>query len=190
MAPSRRYLYLNLQVQEDEAVTVAIYPGSFDPMTKGHLDIVERAAALFERLIVAVYHIPAKNLLFATEERVELVRQSVVHLPNVEVTAYSGLTVECARRLGAKVLVRGLRAGQDFEREFEMALMNKKLAPDVESIFLMTSLHYQFVSSSLAKEVLQLGGDAFDLFPPPVAEAMTAKFGPARTAEHGNTVPG
>ena len=158
-------------------MTTAVYPGSFDPMTKGHLDIAERAAALFEKLTIAVYDLPAKNLLFNTEERVDLARRSVAHLPNVDVIAFSGLTVECARQLGARVLVRGLRAGQDFEREFEMALMNKKLAPDVESVFLMTNLLYQFVSASLSKEVVQLGGAALDLFPTPVAELLMAKFG-------------
>lgn len=159
-------------------MTIAIYPGSFDPITKGHLDIAERAAALFDELIVAVYARPAKNLLFNTEERLELARQAVAHIPNARVISYTGLTVELAQQMGVKVLVRGLRAGQDFEHEFEMALMNKKLAPDVESIFLMSSARYQFLSASLLKEVAELGGEVGDLLPEAVVTALQDKFSP------------
>ncbi len=140
------------------------------------MDIVERASAIFERVIVAVYAVPSKNLLFSTEERVDLFRRAVKGLSNVEVTEYVGLTVEAARSLGAQAIVRGLRSGSDFEYEFEMAYMNKKLAPDVELVCLMASLPYQYVSSSLLKEVVNLGGAVEDLLPPQVMEAVKQKL--------------
>lgn len=158
----------------------ALYPGSFDPMTNGHLDIVTRASRLFNELVVAVYDAPPKKLLFTTQERVDLVRRAVSHLPNVSVTTYKGLTVELAKQLGASVMVRGLRMGADFEYEFEMALMNKKLAPDIEAVCLMSSLEYQFLSSSLLKEAAQLGGNINGLVPDHVAKALLAKLQLAR----------
>jgi pantetheine-phosphate adenylyltransferase len=162
-------------------LTIAIYPGSFDPVTNGHLDIAGRAAALFDKLIICVYDVPQKHLMFSTEERVDLMKKAVNHLPNVEVYPYSGLTVNFARQMNAKVLVRGLRMSSDFEREFEMALMNKKLAEDVELVCLMTRLEYQFISSSLLKEACQLGGDITNLVPDHVAVALTEKFRSARS---------
>ncbi len=156
-------------------MTIAIYPGAFDPMTNGHLDIATRAANLFEKLIIGVYDTPAKRLVFTTEERVNLIKQSIVDLPNVEVKAFNNLTVDFAREVGAKAIVRGLRIGADFEREFEMALMNKKLSPDCELVCLMASLQYQFLSSSLLKEVASLGGYINDLVPKPVALALKKK---------------
>lgn len=156
-------------------MTTAIYPGTFDPLTNGHLDIAIRAAKLFDKVIIAVYDTPDKNLLFTTQERVKLVRQSIADLSNVEVQSYSGLTVDFARKVGAQTLVRGLRIGADFEGEFEMALMNKTLAPDCESVCLMASLKYQFLSSSLLKEVARLGGNVYDLVPKPVASALKKK---------------
>ncbi|MEE8373729.1 MAG: pantetheine-phosphate adenylyltransferase [Dehalococcoidia bacterium] len=161
-------------------MTAAIYPGSFDPVTNGHLDIANRAAALFDELIVSVYDVPDKRLMFSTEERVNLARKSVAHLSNVRVEPYSGLTVTFARKVNATVIVRGLRMASDFEREFEMALMNKKLDPDIELVCLMTSLEYQFISSSLLKEACQLGGDISSLVPDHVAVALDEKFGVAR----------
>ena len=158
-------------------MTIALYPGSFDPVTNGHLDIATRAAALFEQLVVGVYDMPPKDLLFTTEERVELWRQAVAHLPNTKVEAYTGLTVEFARKVKARVMVRGLRMSSDFEQEFEMALMNKKLAPDLEVICLMTNLEYEFLSASLLKEVAELGGCIQDLVPEHVAVALRQKFG-------------
>jgi pantetheine-phosphate adenylyltransferase len=149
-----------------------MYTGTFDPVTLGHLDIVKRAAAIFERVIVAVYAAPSKNLLFNTDERVSMFRQAIEDLPNVEVTEYTGLSVEYARTMGAQVIVRGLRSGSDFEYEFEMAYMNKKLAPDIEVVCLMASVPYQYVSSSLLKEVVSLGGDVTSLVPPQVMEAV------------------
>jgi pantetheine-phosphate adenylyltransferase len=153
-----------------------MYPGSFDPVTLGHVDIATRASAIFDKVIVAVYAVPSKNLLFSTEERVGLFRKAVEHLPNVEVAEFTGLVVASARQLGAKVIVRGLRSGSDFEYEFEMAYMNKKLAPDIELVCLMASLPYQYVSSSLLKEVIALGGDVSGLVPPRVVEFVKEKL--------------
>lgn len=156
-------------------MTVAIYPGSFDPITNGHLDIATRAAKLFEKLIIGVYDTPAKHLLFTTKERVNLVRQAVANLPNVEVESFTGLTTDFARKVNAQAVVRGLRVGADFEREFEMALMNKELFPELELVCLMTNLEYQFLSASLLKEVASLGGNIDDFVPKPVAEALRKK---------------
>lgn len=161
-------------------MTSAIYPGSFDPVTNGHLDIANRAAALFDELIIGVYDRPSKHLLFSTDERVDLMKKAVAHLRNVRVASYSGLTVDFARKMKAKVMVRGLRMSSDFEREFEMALMNKKLDHDIELVCLMTSLEFQFLSSSLLKEVFQLGGDISALVPRDVAIALKKKFSPPR----------
>ncbi len=157
-------------------MTTAVYPGSFDPITNGHLDIVKRASSIFEKLILAVYDIPQKSLLFTAEERVELARKAVVDFKNVQVTSYAGITVEYARQAKAQVLVRGLRASSDFEREFEMALMNKKLAPDIELVCFMANLRYQFLSSSLLKEIIKLGGNLDDMVPPHVSAALKKKL--------------
>ena len=154
---------------------IAIYPGTFDPITNGHLDIATRAAKIFEKLIIGVYDTPNKHLLFTTEERVELVRQAIVGLLNVEVEAFSGLTVDFARKVGAKAMVRGLRASGDFEREFDMAMMNKKLSPELELVCLMARLEYQFISASLLKEAARLGGNIDNLVPKHVAEALREK---------------
>jgi len=156
-------------------LTIAIYPGSFDPITNGHLDIATRAAKLFEKVIIGVYGVPDKNILFTTEERIELVRQAIVNLPNVEVEAYSGLTVDFARRVKAQAMVRGLRVSADFEREFDMAMLNKKLYSELELVCLMPTLEYQFLSSSLLKEAASLGGNIDNLVPKPVAEALRRK---------------
>ena len=155
---------------------IAIYPGSFDPITNGHLDIAIRAAKLFDKLIIGVYDIPAKDLLFNTEERVDLVMQAIVELPNVGVESFTGLTVDFAKKVGARVMVRGLRMGGDFEREFNMAMMNKKLFPELELVSLMSSVEYQFLSSSLLKEVASLRGRIDDIVPKHVAQALREKF--------------
>jgi pantetheine-phosphate adenylyltransferase len=157
-------------------LTNAIYPGSFDPVTNGHLDIANRAAALFDELIICVYDRPQKHLMFSAKERVDLIKKAVAHLPNVRVTSYDGLTVDLARKMKAKVMVRGLRMSSDFEREFEMALMNKKLDREIELVCLMTSLEFQFLSSSLLKEACELGGDITSLVPKHVAVALKKKF--------------
>lgn len=156
-------------------MTIAIYPGSFDPITNGHLDIAIRAARLFEKLIIGVYDIPDKKVLFTTKERVELVRQAIANLPNVEVEAYTGLTVDFARKAKAQTMVRGLRMTADFEREFDMAMLNKKLYPELELVCLMSRLEYQFLSSTLLKEAARLGGNIDDLVPKHVAKALRKK---------------
>ena len=155
--------------------TTALYPGSFDPITNGHLDIVSRAAKLFDKVVFGIYEIPDKRLLFSTEERVALAQESCDHLANVEVVRFGGLTVNFARSCGARVIVRGLRMSADFEWEFDMAMMNRKLAPDLELICFMANLKYQFLSSSLLKEVATLGGNVSDLVPEPVAKALQRK---------------
>lgn len=156
-------------------MTIAIYPGSFDPITNGHLDIATRAAKLFEKLIIGVYDTPAKHLIFTTEERVELARQAVINLSNVEVRPFTGLAVEFAKNVKAKAMVRGLRMSGDFEREFNMAMMNRKLEPELELVCLMASVEYQFLSSSLLKEAASLGGSIDDLVPKHVAAALRKK---------------
>lgn len=160
-------------------MTIAVYPGSFDPITNGHSDIVKRASSLFDTLIVAVYDRPEKNLLFSVEERVELARKACEDIPNVQVQSFTGLVVDFIHRMKADVMIRGLRANSDFEREFEMALMNRSLAPDIELVCLMTSPRYQFISSSVIKEVARLGGSLEGMVPQHVAEALTRKY-----AEH------
>ena len=157
-------------------MAVAVYPGSFDPVTMGHLDIAQRASTLFEKVVVAVYETPSKSLMFTTEERVALLQAAVADLPNVEVNRFTGLLVECARTNGAQAIVRGLRSGSDFEYEFEMAYMNRTLAPDVEVVCLMARMPYQFISSSLLKEVASLGGDVRSLVPKEVLEALNRKM--------------
>jgi len=157
-------------------MTIALYPGTFDPVHYGHIDIAKRAATLFGELIVAVYDRPSKQILFPTEERVAMCREAFADLPNVRVAAYRGLTVDFARQTGAKVIVRGLRALSDFEFEFHMALMNKKLAPDIELICLMTSLEYAYLSATTLKEIAFLGGDICSLAPPHVQEALRRRF--------------
>ena len=157
-------------------MVLALYPGSFDPVTMGHVDIAERAAALFDGVIVGVYEIPPKQLLFSTKERVALMKKALKHIPNAKVVSYEGLTVDFARKMNAKVIVRGLRMSSDFEKEFEMALMNKKLASDIEVVCFMTKLEFEFVSSSLLKEAARLGGHIDDLIPPHVMDALKEKF--------------
>ena len=156
---------------------LALYPGSFDPLTYGHLDIIRRAARLFDRVIVGVYDTPDKRLMFTSEERVALGLEAVKDLPNVEVKAFSGLMVEFARREGVTTVVRGLRVNNDFELEFDMAMINRKLAPDIELVCLLASPEFQFLSSSIMKEVARLGGEFADLVPPFVARAVRAKVG-------------
>lgn len=156
----------------------ALYPGSFDPITLGHLDIIKRASQLFDRLVVGIYDRPSnKHLLFTTAERVKLAEEAVKNLPNVEVTSYSNLTVDYCKTIGVKVMVRGLRMTSDFEREFGMAMMNRKLARDIELVCFMASLRYQFLSSSLMREVAELHGSLEDMVPDHVAEALRRKFG-------------
>ena len=156
-------------------MTVAIYPGSFDPITNGHLEVVNRAAKLFNKLVVGVYATPDKQLMFTNEERVDLIKKATSKIPNVEVQCFTGLTVEFARQVGAQVMVRGLRMTLDFEREFDMAMMNKKLYPELELVCFMAAQQFQFLSSSLLKEVASLEGAIDDLVPLCVAEALRKK---------------
>ena len=157
-------------------MVVAVYPGTFDPLTYGHMDIIERAAALVDKLIVGIYENLAKQPLFPLEQRVRLVEEAVTGLSNVHVKAFKGLAVDFIHQVGGKVMIRGLRANSDFEREFEMALMNRKLAPDIELLCLMTSSQYQFLSSTLIKEVAKLGGCLEGMVPDTVAVALSEKF--------------
>lgn len=157
-------------------MSIAIYPGSFDPITNGHLDIITRAAKLFQKLIVGVYDKPAKQLLFSTEERAEMARKTIASLPNVEVKIFTGLAVDFAKEVKAQAIVRGLRMSGDFENEFDLAMMNKKLAPEIEIVCLMSDMEYQFLSSSLLKEAARLGGAIEDFVPEHVAEALIKKI--------------
>ena len=160
-------------------MVAAVYPGRFDPVTIGHVDIAQRAATLFDRVVIAVYDLPANACLFSTRKRVELFAKAVTHLKHVEVKAFNGLVVDFARTQQAKVLVRGIRAVTDFEAEFDMALMNSKMAPELESIYLMASLEHLFVSGHRIREVASLGYDVSELVPPHVAEALRRKLGRA-----------
>ncbi len=157
---------------------VAVYPGSFDPFTLGHLDILERATGIFDKVIVAVLENPNKSPLFSVEERIEMIRESVAENGHVEVDSFDGLTVDYAKKVGAGSLVRGLRATSDFESEFQMALFNRKLAPEVTTVFLMTSFANVFLSSSLIKEVARHGGNIDFAVPESVAKRL------ARLAEN------
>jgi pantetheine-phosphate adenylyltransferase len=154
----------------------AIYAGTFDPMTLGHLDVVERAARIFPELIVAVASVTGKDTLFSQQERVELVRASVENCPNVTVVPFGGLLVNFARSQGVGVIIRGLRAFSDFEYEFQMALTNRRLAPDIETLFLMPKQDYSFLSSTNIRQVAALGGDVGEFVPTVVEQALKEKF--------------
>lgn len=159
------------------AARVALYPGSFDPVTNGHLDILARATTIFDRVVVSVLRNPAKTPLFSVEERIDLIRESVRDLnAAVGVDSFDGLTVEHAALVGARAIVRGLRAVSDFESEFQMALMNRRLDPSIQTVFLMTSTEYVFMSSSMVKEICHLGGDIGDFVPPPSAAALRSRL--------------
>ena len=154
----------------EENVRTALYPGSFDPVTNGHMDIIARASRLFDALFVGVYANPNKDVLFSLEDRVEMLTTAVKQWPNVQIRSFANLTVECAHELGAQVLVRGLRAVTDFEYEFQLAAMYQQLRPNPEVVCLMTSVQYSFLSASLVKEVAKLGGNV-DAFVPAVVAA-------------------
>lgn len=154
---------------------LAIYTGSFDPVTNGHLDLIERGAKIFDRLCVAVLHNQDKRPLFTVEERVQMLREVTRGWPNVDVDVFDGLLVEYAERRGAQVLLRGIRAISDYEYELQMALMNRKLKPGIETVFMMPAEAYSYLSSRLVKEVFNLGGDISKLVPPLVIERLRAK---------------
>jgi pantetheine-phosphate adenylyltransferase len=164
---------------DDPKELIAVYPGSFDPVHRGHIDIAKRAARLVDVLIIAVYSRPSKNLLFSVEERVRLWHEVIETegLTNVHVEQFDGLVVEFARMVGAKAIVRGLRAVTDFELEFQQALMNRKQAPEIETLMIVTALSYLFVSATLLKEVAMLGGDLDGIVTPNVARALHEKHG-------------
>jgi len=163
---------------------IALFPGTFDPFTNGHLDLVRRAARLFDRVVVAVAHNPAKGTLFPVEERVEMIQHATRTIARVEVIEFDDLVVDCARRVGARVMIRGLRAVSDFEFEFQMALMNRRLEPSVEIAYLMPSQQYTYLNSTLVKEVTRLGGSVHGLVPRVVEERLRARIGtrPAKPA--------
>lgn len=156
-----------------------VCPGSYDPVTNGHVDIITRTAAVFERVVVGVVNNPIRKdkTLFTAEERQAFIGEAMSHLPNVEVRIFSNLLVEFARELGAKAIVKGLRAISDFEYEFEMAQLNRKLDPGIESMYVIASPHYSFLSSTGVKEMATFGGDVSDLVPHPVAAAMAQRLG-------------
>ena len=157
-------------------MTVAVYAGTFDPITNGHLDIAIRSAHIFDKLIIGIYNSTGeKRTLFTTEERVKMAKGATKNISNIEVRSFTGLVVDFARNVGAQTMVRGLRMSSDFEGEFEMALMNKKLCPDLEVVCLMASLQYQFLSSSLLKEIASLGGNVDSMVPKNVAKALRKK---------------
>jgi pantetheine-phosphate adenylyltransferase len=155
---------------------VAIFPGSFDPLTNGHLDLIVRASRLFDRLIVAVLRNTEKQGLFTVPERIEMIREVSKQVGNVEVDSFEGLLVNYARKWNADVIVRGIRAISDYESELQMALMNRRLRPETETIFLMAREEYSFISSHLIKEIITLGGDVSSFVPPNVAQQLRARY--------------
>ena len=167
---------------------IGIYPGTFDPIHNGHIDIVHRALRIFDQVIVAVYDRPMKSLFFDTRERLRLLEMTLGSIPRVKLVSYDTLTVDLARQLGADVIVRGLRVFSDFELEFRMALTNKRLAPDVEVVCLITAEEHTFLSSSTVKEVASLGGDVSGMVPPHVAQALQLRFSELDEDGH-NSVP-
>jgi len=157
-------------------MNIAVYPGSFDPVTNGHLDVIKRAAKVFDKLIVAVLVNPSKTPMFSLEERVEMLKEVTADIENVEIDSFSGLLIEYLEKVNSKIIVKGLRMVSDFEYEFQMALINKKLNPEVETIFFMTSNKYGYLSSSIVKEVARFGGCLSDLVPDSVIEKILRKI--------------
>jgi pantetheine-phosphate adenylyltransferase len=159
-------------------VKIAIYPGTFDPITNGHADLIHRSSHMFDRVIVAVTENPGKKVTFPIEERVAMIRETIADLPHVSVEAFDGLTVDVARRVGAHYIVRGLRAVSDFDYELQMGMMNRQLAADVETVFLVPAAEYFFVSSTLVKDVIRLGGSVSGFVPPAVEKRLVERLAP------------
>jgi pantetheine-phosphate adenylyltransferase len=153
-----------------------IYPGSFDPITNGHVDIIKRALEIFDKILIAVLENPQKEPLFTTKERMDMIKEIFADRKDVEVKAFHGLLVEFAKNNNAKIVIRGLRAISDFEYEFQMALMNRKLNPEIETFFMMPNVEYSFLSSNLVKEIFELGGCLQDLVPEQVENRLREKF--------------
>ncbi len=156
---------------------IAIYPGSFDPVTNGHIDIAKRGLKLFDRIIIAILHNPGKKSLFTVKERLEMLAEAMAGIGNIEFDTFDGLLVDYAQKRNANAILRGMRAVSDFEYEFQLALMNRKLNREVETVFLMTGLRWIFTSSSIIKEAARFGGDVSDMVPPGVNQRLKAKFG-------------
>jgi pantetheine-phosphate adenylyltransferase len=163
----------------------ALYPGSFDPIHNGHIDIAQRAARIFDEVIIAVYDMPKKKLLFDVEDRLKMVREAFKNSDKIQVAPFSGLAVNYARENDVMVLVRGLRVFSDFELEFRMGLANKQLAPEIETVAIMTDIHHISISSSTIREIAELGGDVSSMVPPFVAEALSKRFAELR-ANHNS----
>jgi pantetheine-phosphate adenylyltransferase len=155
---------------------IAIYPGSFDPVTNGHIDIVQRGKSLFDEIIVAILHNPSKEALFSLEERIFMLKKSMKGITGISYDTFGGLLVDYAKNRGANAILRGMRAVSDFEYEFQLALMNRKLNKDIQTVFLMTGLRWIFTSSSIIKEAAQFGGDISDMVPPIVNQMIKEKF--------------
>jgi len=156
---------------------IAIYPGSFDPVTNGHIDLVSRGLKLFDRIIVAILHNPHKKALFSIDERMDMLRESMKQFSGLEFDHFDGLLVDYAKNRGANAILRGMRAVSDFEYEFQLALMNRKLNKEIQTVFLMTGLRWSFTSSSIIKEAATFGGDVSDMVPPYVNQIIRQKFG-------------
>jgi pantetheine-phosphate adenylyltransferase len=156
---------------------IAIYPGSFDPVTNGHIDIVKRGLRLFDQIIIAILHNPAKQSLFTVEDRLEMLNESMSDIDNIKFDTFDGLLVDYAQKRKANAVLRGMRAVSDFEYEFQLALMNRKLNREIETVYLMTGLRWIFTSSSIIKEAARFGGDIADMVPPGVNRRIKAKFG-------------
>ncbi|MEK8132005.1 pantetheine-phosphate adenylyltransferase [Paenibacillus filicis] len=162
--------------QAERRYTVAVYPGSFDPVTHGHMDIIRRAANVFDKLVVAVLNNSSKNPLFSVEERTELLRQATADLPNVEIDSFRDLLINYMKQKDAHLIVRGLRAVSDFEYELQLASTNRKLCEDIETFFMTSSPQYSYLSSSIVKEIARFHGPVTDLVPPVVEQALRVKF--------------
>ena len=166
-------------------MTIAVFPGTFDPIHYGHIDIAKRSSRLFDQLIVAVYDLPLKNVVFNTEQRLSMVKKAFKDQGNIQVMTYNGLTVDFCRRIGARVIIRGLRVFSDFEHEFRMAHANKRLAPEVEYMTLMTSEEHTFLSSSIVREISSLSGDVSSMVPDFVKEALDGHFNSSDEGKDG-----